>query len=73
MGRKVLLEVANDGSPIGEDVSRQLFSPFFTTKKEGRGIGLTLISEILNRHGAAYSLRTGPDGLTRFRIELNKD
>ena len=54
-----------------EDVSKQLFSPFFTTKKEGRGIGLTLVSEILNRHGANYSLRTDKDGITRFRIEFD--
>lgn len=68
-GRPVL-EISNNGEPISESVSTQLFSPFFTTKKEGRGIGLTLISEILNRHGALYSLKTDPDGLTRFTIQL---
>lgn len=62
--------ISNDGMPISEAVSRQLFSPFFTTKKEGKGLGLTLISEILNRHGAAFSLRTDSDGITRFRIEF---
>lgn len=62
------ITVSNNGAPISEEVSRQLFSPFFTTKKEGRGLGLTLISEILNRHGARFSLRTYPDGITRFRI-----
>lgn len=62
--------ISNDGMPISEAVSRQLFSPFFTTKKEGKGLGLTLISEILNRHGATFSLRTDSDGITRFRIEL---
>lgn len=64
----VWLEIANDGEPISEEVSRQLFSPFFTTKREGRGLGLTLISEILNRHNATFSLLTGPDGITRFHI-----
>lgn len=68
-GRPVL-EISNNGEPISESVSTQLFSPFFTTKREGRGIGLTLISEILNRHGALYSLKTDPDGLTRFTIQL---
>lgn len=66
----VLLEISNDGEPISEEVSRNLFSPFFTTKKEGRGLGLTLISEILNKHKAQFSLMTGEDGITRFRIRL---
>lgn len=66
----VLLTIANDGDPISEDVSRNLFSPFFTTKRDGRGLGLTLIGEILNRHKARYSLLTDPDGITRFRIRF---
>ncbi len=64
----VTLAVSNNGIPISEEVSRNLFRPFFTTKRGGRGIGLTLISEILNRHGARFSLRTAPDGITAFRI-----
>lgn len=68
-GRSVL-EINNDGEPISDAVAAQLFSPFFTTKREGRGIGLTLINEILNRHGALYSLKTYPDGLTRFVIQF---
>lgn len=64
------LEISNNGEPISEEVSYKLFSPFFTTKKEGRGLGLTLIAEILNRHKANFSLRTGEDGITRFHIEF---
>ena len=64
----VLLEIANDGQPISEGAARNLFRPFYTTKREGRGIGLTLSAEILNRHGARYSLRTDSAGITRFRI-----
>ena len=67
---KAVLEIANNGEPISEEVSRNLFSPFFTTKKEGRGLGLTLIGEILNRHKAQFSLMTDPDGITRFRIQF---
>lgn len=60
--------ISNTGEPISEEVSRQLFRPFFTTKKDGRGIGLTLTAEILGRHRARFSLRTGEDGTTRFNI-----
>lgn len=67
---RVWMEVANDGEPISEEVSHKLFSPFFSTKKEGRGLGLTLISEILRRHEARFSLLTGSDGITRFKIDF---
>lgn len=66
----VWLDIANDGEPISEEVSKRLFSPFFTTKREGRGLGLTLIAEILRRHNARFSLLTGDDGITRFHIEF---
>ena len=41
--------------------ARQLFTPFFTTKKGGQGIGLLFVREVLTRHGFAYRLAaTGP-------------
>lgn len=65
-----VIEVANNGEPIPEEVAQNLFRPFFTTKKEGKGIGLTLTSEILTRHHARFRLATDEDGLTRFRIKF---
>lgn len=64
------LEIANDGDPISEETARNLFRPFYTTKREGRGIGLTLTAEILNRHDARFHLRTGSDSITRFQISF---
>lgn len=66
----VWMEISNDGEPISEEVSHKLFSPFFTTKKEGRGLGLMLIGDILRNHEARFSLRTGCDGITRFHIDF---
>lgn len=63
-----VLEIANNGEPISDEVSRNLFRPFYTTKKDGRGIGLTLTAEILNRHNARFRLWTAPQKITRFRI-----
>lgn len=65
-----MIEISNNGPAISESVSRSLFSPFFSTKRDGRGIGLTLTAEILRMHGAVYSLRTDSDGITRFSIRL---
>lgn len=68
VGTDTLLTISNNGKPITEDVAKNLFSPFFTTKREGCGLGLTLISEILNLHNARFSLKTGSDLITRFNI-----
>lgn len=63
-----VLEVADTGAGLSEEVQHHLFTPFFTTKAAGHGIGLLLIREILTRHRCRFSLRTGDDGVTRFRI-----
>jgi len=62
--------VRDNGPGIPPELEEQLFSPFFTTKKDGQGVGLTLSREILVNHGFAFSLRSGEDGWTEFRIAL---
>lgn len=64
----ILLQVSNNGASIPEDVASQLFTPFFTTKPDGKGIGLTFVREVLNRHKADFSLFTDKDNITRFNI-----
>jgi len=61
--------IRNNGKPIDPEVSSKLFNPFFSTKRDGQGIGLTLTREILGNHGFDFALETGPDGWTEFRIE----
>ena len=62
------LKVVDNGKGISKEVEAKLFSPFFSTKPNGQGIGLIFIREVLMRHGCTFSLRTYADGLTRFRI-----
>ncbi len=64
------LEVADNGPGISKETEEKLFSPFFSTKPHGQGIGLIFIREVLNRHGCTFSLRTYNDGWTRFRISF---
>lgn len=64
------IEIEDTGPGIADEVRPHLFTPFFTTKQHGQGIGLTMVQEILRRHGFAYSLDGPPGGPTRFRIEL---
>lgn len=64
------LEVEDNGPGISKETESKLFSPFFSTKPNGQGIGLIFIREVLSRHKCTFSLRTYNDGLTRFRISF---
>lgn len=66
----VSLEIADSGKGISEEVARKLFSPFFSTKPYGQGLGLIFVREVLHKHGFSFSLRTYPDGMTRFTIVM---
>jgi signal transduction histidine kinase len=65
------VEVEDTGPGISDDARPHLFTPFFTTKQNGQGIGLTMVQEILRRHGFGYTLDGPPGGPTRFRIVFN--
>ena len=64
----VMLEIGDTGTGISKEVEAKLFTPFFSTKPNGQGIGLIFIREVLMKHNCTFSLRTYPDGITRFRI-----
>jgi nitrogen fixation/metabolism regulation signal transduction histidine kinase len=64
-----LLTITDNGHGISSDVGQNLFTPFYSTKPQGQGIGLLLIRDILTAHGCTFSLLTDPDDhLTRFTI-----
>lgn len=62
------LVIADSGKGLTDDMAGQIFSPFFSTKKDGQGIGLTLTREILLNHGFAFSLQSYGLADTRFTI-----
>ncbi|MFK8055246.1 MAG: PAS domain-containing sensor histidine kinase [Saprospiraceae bacterium] len=62
--------IGDNGAGISEEASTQLFTPFFSTKPTGQGIGLTLTRDVLERHHATYSLATQEDGWTWLRVEF---
>ncbi len=64
------LIITDSGKGIGENAAGQLFSPFYSTKKDGQGIGLTLVKEILLNHGCEFSLQTVQPGETSFVIRF---
>jgi nitrogen fixation/metabolism regulation signal transduction histidine kinase len=64
------LVIQDNGAGIPEAVRQQLFTPFFSTKKNGQGIGLTMIRDILLNHQFPFSLETDEMGITRFIIRF---
>ena len=53
---EVILQIANDGEPIPAAAQEQIFVPFYTTKKEGSGIGLSLARQIMRQHNGSIDL-----------------
>lgn len=68
--RPASIEIKDNGKGISKEVEERLFSPFFTTKPNGQGIGLLFIREVLMRHHCLFSLKTYEDGYTRFLIKM---
>jgi len=64
------LTITDTGKGIDPSISEQLFTPFFSTKKDGQGVGLTLIREILINHQYKFSLQTVEKGKTDFVISF---
>lgn len=69
----VRLSVIDSANLLGDVPAHQLFTPFFTTKKGGQGLGLLFVREVLNRHGYSYRLAATGDGRTRFDIWLRPE
>lgn len=66
----VEISIADTGTGIGANDAEQLFQPFFTTKPEGVGLGLTMSRKIVEKHGGNLMLINRPEGGTKACIRL---
>lgn len=65
------LRISDNGSGISEEAAAKLFTPFFSTKRHDRGLGLMLIADILRAHRFPFSLKTSESTrLTTFSIDI---
>ncbi|HEX3011860.1 MAG TPA: PAS domain S-box protein [Syntrophomonadaceae bacterium] len=64
--QQVVLAISDQGSGIAADVLKQLGTPFFTTKENGTGLGLSVCYSIAARHNASIQIETGPAGTTFY-------
>ena len=67
---KVCIEVSNSGGAIPADVAENIFTPFFTTKRDGSGIGLAVSKQIIRLHGGTLRLAHNNDERVTFLIVL---
>jgi len=67
---EAVLELSDGGCGIREEDREKVFEPFFSTKKEGTGLGLPIVKKIVEAHGGSISLRSNPDGGVTFSVRL---
>ncbi|MDI9644534.1 MAG: ATP-binding protein [Candidatus Verstraetearchaeota archaeon] len=65
-----LICVSDNGPGIAPENLRKIFTPFFTTKAKGMGLGLVVVKRIVEAHGGHVSVKSRPGEGTRFRIKI---
>ena len=65
---RTIIKVANDGTPITPEAQEQIFIPFFTTKRDGSGIGLSLSRQIMRAHNGMLDLTRSDEECTEFTM-----
>ncbi|HXJ94510.1 MAG TPA: ATP-binding protein [Terriglobia bacterium] len=69
----VEIEFADTGPGVPDELREQIFNPFFTTKRDGVGLGLSIVSKIISEHGGSIRLLDLPTSGACFRIFLPRD
>ena len=65
-----IIQVIDNGKGIDDENIDKIFIPFFTTKKKGSGIGLSLSREIMRLHSGRIRVRSVPEKETVFTLEF---
>ncbi len=69
---KVVLRVSDTGPGISEENMKNIFKPFYTTKKEGTGLGLYITRQLVEKNGGRISVKSSPGQGTFFRVEFKQ-
>jgi len=67
---RVIINVADNGIGIAEDVKNRIFTPFYTTKKDGSGIGLSLSRQIMRVHKGNITVQSSPNAGSVFTLRF---
>ena len=69
-GESIILTISDSGPGIAPEVRGKIFDPYFTTKSDGTGIGLSLSHRIVTDHGGSLTVGESDLGGAEFRIEI---
>ena len=67
---RIQIEITNNGSAIPAEVAENIFTPFFTTKTDGSGIGLAVSRQIIRLHGGSLRLKHNEEGRVTFAMVM---
>ncbi len=68
---RIQIEITNNGKAIPAEVAENIFTPFFTTKTDGSGIGLAVSRQIVRLHGGSLRLKHNEEGRVTFAVVLD--
>src|SRR5712671_283287 len=68
--RGIVVEIEDSGPGVPAEMKEQIFNPFVTTKKSGVGLGLAIVSKLVDAHGGSLKLASGPGHGACFRVEF---
>jgi len=74
--QNIIIQISDDGPGIPDQYKQSIFEPFYTARKEGIGLGLMVVQQIINSHQGEISVTDSPNGGACFTIKLpidNKD
>ena len=69
-GSSILLEVSDSGEGMTAEECARLFTPYYTTRQHGTGLGLAMVQSVVSDHGGKISVTSERGGGSTFRIEL---
>jgi signal transduction histidine kinase len=70
-GSRIVWEVRDSGPGVPDEIRAKIFTPFFTTRERGTGLGLAFVQEIARDHGGAVSVGHASEGGACFRFTTN--
>jgi len=70
---QLILQITDNGSGIAEEIKESIFVPFFTTRKNGSGIGLSLSRQIMHLHGGIITVQSAPGKETTFNLLFKQE
>jgi two-component system nitrogen regulation sensor histidine kinase NtrY len=65
-----IVEVADNGPGISENIKDRVFEPYFSTKENGTGLGLAMVNQVVSDHGGYVRIVQSDNNGVKFRIEL---